>query len=91
MYKLLYYNCVSFIKAEDAYPTGAPDPAPVFGAYYLLVYVMCPFLQFLVLYVVLVHVILVLSLSLDFYYLYNGGIPCFLVNDSTCFVRVSLF
>ena len=28
MYKLLYYNCVSFIKAEDAYPTGAPDPAP---------------------------------------------------------------
>ena len=29
-YKLLYYNCVSFIKAEDAYPTGAPDPAPGF-------------------------------------------------------------
>jgi hypothetical protein len=43
---------------------------------------MCPFLQFLVLYVVLVHVILVLSLSLDFYYLYNGGISCFLVIDS---------
>jgi hypothetical protein len=30
MYKLLYYNCVSFIKAEDAYSTGAPDPAPGF-------------------------------------------------------------
>ena len=42
---------------------------------------MCLFLQFVVLYVVLVHVILVLWLSLDFYYLYNGGISCFLVND----------
>jgi hypothetical protein len=30
MYKLLYYNCVSFIKAENAYPTGAPDPVPGF-------------------------------------------------------------
>ena len=82
MYTLLYYNCVSFMKADDAYPTGAPDPAPVFGTHYLLVNVMCPFLQFLVLYVVPVHVILVLSLSLNFYYLYNGSISCFLVNDS---------
>jgi hypothetical protein len=58
------------------------------SAHYLLVYAMRPFLQFLVLYVVLVHVILVLSLSLDFYYLYNGSISCFLVNDSVL-LRVS--
>ena len=48
MYKLLYYNCVSFYKAEDAYPTGAPDPAP--GFWCSLPFSLCdvpPFLQFL--------------------------------------------